>query len=237
MIRRRVTFAIALSGCALLATPAAAGFLDQLFGGFIRRMEPRTEPRTLPEMSPIPGDRISPRGGGDSEWRPRSERGPRTAFCVRTCDGHYFPVHAHAGFSAAQMCSTFCPATETRLYAGGGIDYAVGPDGKRYSDLPHAFAYRKQLAANCTCNGKDAFGLAHIDIKDDPTLQRGDLIATASGLMAVTGKGADGPQLTAVQNYRGLSESTRDKLADVKTGYGRRGTPRQTEGRAPADRD
>jgi hypothetical protein len=235
MNRRRTTFAIWLAGSVVLATPAAAGFLDQLFGGFIRRVQPRIE-RALPDMSPIPNDRVSPQGG-DSEWRPRSEKGPRTAFCVRTCDGHYFPVHAHAGFSAAQMCNSFCPATETRLYAGGGIDYAVGPDGKRYADLPKAYAYRKQLVANCTCNGKDAFGLAHIDIKDDPTLQRGDLVATAKGLMAVTGKDANGPQLTAVQNYRGLSESARDRLADVKTGYGRHGTPRQTEGRAPADRD
>ena len=235
MIRRRTAFAITLAGCALVATPAAAGFLDQLFGGFVRRMQPRTEPRALPDMSPIPGERVSPQSG--EEWRPRSERGPRTAFCVRTCDGHYFPVHAHAGFSAAQMCSAFCPATETRLYSGGGIDYAVGPDGKRYADLPQAYASRTKLAANCTCNGKDAFGLAHIDIKDDPTLQRGDLVATANGLMAVTGKDADGPQLTAVQNYRGLPQSARDRLADVKTGNGRRGETRQTEGRAPADRD
>jgi hypothetical protein len=225
-----------MAGSVGLTTPAAAGFLDQLFGGFVRHMQPRVE-RSLPDMSPIPGDRVSPQGGDNYEWRPRSERGPRSAFCVRTCDGRYFPVHAHAGFSAAQMCSSFCPATETRLYSGGGIDYAVGPDGKRYTDLPQAFAYRKQLVANCSCNGKDAFGLAHIDIKDDPTLQRGDLVATANGLMAVNGKGEDGPQMTPVQNYRGLPESMRDKIANVKTGYGRRGEPRQTEGRAPADRD
>jgi hypothetical protein len=235
MTYARATFATALIGCALAGTPAAAGFLDQLFGGFIRRVQPRIE-RVLPDMSPIPGDRLSPQGGSDYEWRSRNESGPRTAFCVRTCDGHYFPVHAHAGFSAAQMCSAFCPAAETKLYSGGGIDYAVGPDGKHYSDLPQAYTYRKKLVANCTCNGKDVFGLARLDPKEDPTLQRGDMVATAKGLMAVTGKGDDGPQLTPVQDYRGLPKSTRDKLADVKTGSARGKRP-QTEGRAPADHD
>ena len=90
-------------------------------------------------------------------------RGPSKAFCVRTCDGRYFPVRAHAGMSAAESCHSFCPASETRLYSGSNIDYATATDGSRYADMPNAFAYRKALVTGCTCNGRNAFGLAHID--------------------------------------------------------------------------
>ena len=127
--------------------------------------------------------------------------GPRSAYCVRTCDGHYFPVQARPGMSAAQACQSFCPATQTKLYSGGGIDHAFATDGTgRYSDLPNAYAYRKQLVANCSCNGKSAFGLAKIDINNDPTLARGDLIATKEGLVSVTGRDQNGLRFTKVDN-------------------------------------
>jgi hypothetical protein len=228
------TAAILAAAALLLAAmpPAQAGFLDQLFGSFTRHVFPPAGQRGLPEMSPIPGDRVAPQGG-ETDWRPRSENGPRVAFCVRTCDGRYFPVHAHAGFSAAQMCKAFCPASETRLYSGGGIDHAVAADGRPYADLPQAFVYRKQLVAGCTCNGKDAFGLASIDVKSDPTLRRGDVVATVNGLMAVSGKSGDNPQFTPASAYRGLSERSRDQLVGTKVATpGRPAAPIETTGAA-----
>ena len=84
--------------------------------------------------------------------------------------------------AAAQACHAFCPAAETRLYSGSSIDHAAASDGSRYADLPNAFAYRKQLVAGCTCNGRDPFGLAQIDPKADPTLKAGDVVATNKGL-------------------------------------------------------
>jgi hypothetical protein len=229
-----------IAGVAALATflagataPASAGFFDRLFGGFTRQVRPPVDLPDLPRMSPIPGDRVAPQGG--ENWRPRGEGGPRTAYCVRTCDGHYFPVHPQAGFSAAQMCSTFCPASETKVYSGSGIDHAVGMDGRRYSELPQAYAYRKQLVANCTCNGSDKFGVARVDVNSDPTLRRGDVVATKEGMMVVSGKTATGAQFTAADSYRGLSEQQRRKLADMERTSA--GTPgRSTEGRAPSDR-
>jgi hypothetical protein len=41
---------------------------------------------------------------------------------------------------------------------------------------------------DCTCNGKDAFGLAPYDSKYDPTLRPGDIGATKDGFVAFTGK-------------------------------------------------
>jgi hypothetical protein len=215
------------------AVPAHAGFFDRLFGSITRHIRPPEVFREQPQMSPIPGDRVAPQGG--SNWQARGDGGPRSAFCVRTCDGHYFPVQANAQYSAAQMCSAFCPASETKLYTGGGIDHAVGMDGRPYSELPNAYAYRKQLVANCTCNGKDVFGVARLAAKDDPTLQRGDVIATGNGMMAVSGKAENGPQFTSADNYRGFSERYRDKIVGMEVTPGRKSPP-QTDGRAPSDR-
>jgi hypothetical protein len=213
--------------------PASAGFFDRLFGGITRHIRPPEALRDLPQMSPIPGDRIAPQGG--ENWQPRGEGGPRTAFCVRTCDGRYFPVNAQAGLTAAQACNSFCPASETKLYTGSGIDHAVGLDGRPYSELPKAYAYRKQVVAGCTCNGKDAFGVARLDAKSDPTLQRGDVVVTRNGAQVVSGRTENGAQLTAADDYRGLPARSRRTLSDMDVAVGRKPAP-QTEGRAPSDR-
>jgi hypothetical protein len=123
------------------------------------------------------------------------------AYCVRLCDGHPFPVQSANG-SAAQACASMCPAAQTKLYNGSSIDYAVSPDGKRYSALPTAFAYRKQLVANCTCNGRFAGGLARIDVKSDPTLRPGDIVATDTGLASFRGMRSNIPEFSPVQDRK-----------------------------------
>jgi hypothetical protein len=132
------------------------------------------------------------------------------------------------------MCSAFCPASETKLYSGNGIDRAVGTDGRPYSELPNAYAYRKQLVSNCTCNGKDVFGVARLAVDTDPTLQRGDVIATRSGMMAVTGKNENGVQFSSADDYRGFPERYRQQLTGMKVTPGHKSpkSPPQTEGRA-----
>ncbi len=81
-----------------------------------------------------------------------------------------------------------CPASKTKVYFGSEIGSATAKDGARYADLDTAFIYRKQLVANCTCNGKDTLGLAPFDLSSDPTLRPGDIVATKGGLMAYSGK-------------------------------------------------
>jgi hypothetical protein len=125
------------------------------------------------------------------EQRPRvASGGGRQAFCVRTCDGRYFPITAGDNQSRAASCNNFCPASETKVVYGSSIDSASTESGKSYSDLPNAFKYRTEMVAGCTCNGKDQAGLAPIKLKDDPTLRKGDIVAGADGLM-ITGRGAD----------------------------------------------
>jgi Protein of unknown function (DUF2865) len=143
----------------------------------------------------------------------RSEDG--VAYCVRLCDGRYFPIQRHSGASSAQTCSSLCPASATKIYNGNGIDHAVAPDGKRYSELATAFAYRKKIIPGCTCNGRDALGLAHTSVADDPTLRPGDIVATNIGLMVYSG-GPNGSTFTPISTYAGLSADLRRQLTETK---------------------
>lgn len=204
------------AGVVLSVSPAPAsaqGLFEALFGGFRRAF-------TAPAREPAVREFADP--AANLYNRPGNERtvevasGPAKAFCVRSCDGHYFPVRAQPGLSAAQACSSFCPATETRLYSGSNIDYAVTTDGSRYADLPNAYAYRKKLADGCSCNGRTAFGLAHIDVTEDPTLKPGDVVATKSGLMAFNGARDRAAAFTPVQSYPNFPKGYRESLSEIK---------------------
>jgi hypothetical protein len=194
-------------------TPAAAQNLFESFFGELSRAfhAPERAPEPIPAFAEPLGNL-----GRAAPPSMRAETGPSKAFCVRTCDGHYFPVRAQAGMSAAEACRAFCPASQTRLYSGGAIDYAVARDGSRYRDLPNAFVYRKHLVAGCTCNGRDAFGLAHIDVANDPTLKPGDVVATKQGLVAFTGRTDRTANFTPVASYARFSKSYREQLSALR---------------------
>jgi hypothetical protein len=97
-----------------------------------------------------------------------------------------------------ETCRAMCPASKTKVFFGGEIGGAVARDGQRYADADNAFLYRKQLVANCTCNGKDAFGLAHFDMTKDLTLRPGDIVATKNGFVAYTDTRGQGGAFTPV---------------------------------------
>jgi len=137
------------------------------------------------------------------------------AYCVRLCDGRYFPIQRQSGATSAQTCSSMCPASATKIYNGNAIDHAVAPDGKRYSELATAFTYRKKIVPGCTCNGRDAFGLVNPAVADDPTLRPGDIVATNAGLMAYNG-GPNGSTFTSISTYAGLSADLQRQLAETK---------------------
>jgi len=189
--------------------PAQAGIFERLFGGFRHAFRAPDQMRSFIEPDAMPPGR-SPNPSGEVEG------GPTKAYCVRTCDGHFFPVVVHPGLSAADACHTFCPASQTQLYSGSTIDGAVAHDGSRYSDLPNAFVYRQRLVAGCTCNGHDQFGLAHIDPGDDPTLRPGDVVSTATGMVAFTGRKNETAQFTPAGNYPHFSKEYRSQLSAME---------------------
>jgi hypothetical protein len=140
------------------------------------------------------------------------------AFCVRSCDGKYFPLMRGAT-SPAQMCQTFCPASPTKVFFGSSIDSAYAASGERYADSENAFAYRKALRADCTCNGHNPAGLAPVDLALDGSLRSGDVLATTDGLVAYSGirVGNDQtPDFTPVASYPGLTPEVRTRLNDMK---------------------
>lgn len=202
---------VCAAALALAPTPASAGFFDQLFGGLRHAFSYHSEP-------PRHADSYAEPSRGEPRHNERvvsRDSGPARGFCVRTCDGHYFPVQAQPGMSAADACHSFCPASETRVYSGRDIDYATTGDGSRYSDLPNAFRYRKELVSGCTCNGRSAFGLANVDATNDPTLRPGDVVATKTGLMMANGVHGKTADLTPVDATR-LPPSEREALSEVR---------------------
>jgi hypothetical protein len=52
------------------------------------------------------------------------------------------------------------PRGPTKVFFGSRIDSAYAASGERYTDSETAFAYRKALRADCTCNGHNPGGLA-----------------------------------------------------------------------------
>jgi hypothetical protein len=201
-----------LAVCVLAAAPTAQArdFISALFGAFSDNpsLAPsRSEPSTaLPFASP--GDLF---GRPAEPARPRVSYGGGQAYCVRTCDGRYFPITAGDGQSRATSCNSFCPASETKIVYGSSIDQAATENGKPYSELPNAFRYRTELVAGCTCNGKDQIGLAPVKIEDDPTLRKGDIVAGANGLVVAA----------RVSDRRGASLNFSPASASVRAKYQR----------------
>jgi len=199
--KRVALVAAVLAGATAVAPAQAEDFFSALFGGFGGRRAPQIR---LPfgddgGLFSQQGD-ARPRGGGGQ------------AYCVRTCDGRYFPINAADNQSRAASCNSFCPASDTKVVYGSAIDTATTETGKPYSELPNAFRYRTELVAGCTCNGKDQLGLAKVEIDKDPTLRKGDIVAGEAGLV-VAGRGAD--KRGASLNFSPASEKIRARYQRV----------------------
>jgi hypothetical protein len=189
---------------------SAEGLFDFFFGGAQKRQAPAqanffADPFGLNQQPVAP----SPRAAASSA-------GP--AFCVRSCDGRYFPL-ARGSATPVQMCQAFCPASPVKVFFGGTIDNAASASGERYAESENAFAYRKAMRADCTCNGRDPVGLAPVDLTLDSSLRAGDIIATTDGLVAYSGvKIGTGQtaEFTPVASYPGLTAEVRARLGEMK---------------------
>ena len=197
--------AISLCVPVLTRSAQAEDFLSALFGAFGGHRQ------HVPSMPlPFASEGDANAHASPAEARPRFAGGQ--AFCVRTCDGRYFPISGPSNESRAAACNSFCPASETRLVYGSNIDNAATEAGKPYSELPNAFRYRDEVVAGCTCNGKDQVGLAPVKIEDDPTLRKGDIVAGENGLV-VAGRSTD--RRGASLNFSPASDRVRAKYARV----------------------
>jgi len=182
-------------------TASAESLFDFLFGGLQKELQ-----KVAPASSQsLPPSRVASGGSGP-------------AFCVRSCDGKYFPI-ARGNATPVQACQAFCPASPTKVFYGSSIDSASTANGERYADSENAYAYRKALRADCTCNGRDPAGLAPVDLTMDFSLRRGDMIATTDGLVAYSGVKTGNNQaaeFTPVTSYPGLTPDTHARLSEMK---------------------
>jgi Protein of unknown function (DUF2865) len=220
-VQRSLRFAasIILTGSLLLApgVASAEGLFDLFFNGAPKQQRPQ-QPSPVSAFADPFGLNQQPASASAS--RPAASSGGRyTAYCVRTCDGKYFPLLTKGAPGPVQMCQAFCPASATRVYSGGSIDNAVSTNGERYADSENAFGFRKALRADCTCNGRDPAGLAPVDLSLDTSLRAGDVIATSDGLVAYSGIRVGANQtaeFTPVANYPGLTSEVRARLGEMK---------------------
>jgi hypothetical protein len=215
-VRRHLTLVAATLVGAVTLVPAqvsAENLLDFLFGGAKQQSRQGQQQPSL--FDPFGLNQQQPQQAAPA---PRiASSGP--AFCVRSCDGKYFPLTLRGNATPVQLCQAFCPATATKVYYGGSIDGAASSTGERYADSENAFAYRKALRADCTCNGRDPAGLAPVDLTLDTSLRAGDVVATTDGLVAYTGVRVGNNQsadFTPVASYPGLTAELRARLGEMK---------------------
>ena len=157
-----------LAVAALAPSAQAQDFFSNFFGGFGRSR---------------PAFRM-PFDSNFQQAEPRQRYGDGgQAYCVRTCDGRYFPITGTDKESRAGACNSLCPKAETQVVYGSPIDDGATENGKPYSKLPNAFRFRNELVDGCTCNGTDPVGLAKVEVEKDSTLRSGDIVAGANGLV------------------------------------------------------
>ena len=119
---------------------------------------------------------------------PDTPRVSAQLFCVRTCDGYYFPIELPREIggigNADSICHKVCPGTEVEVYYEEGnseaIEDAVSQDLRNYKTLDNAFRYRTEVTINCKCHKSVDFSE---EVLSDPTLREGDLVATSQGLL------------------------------------------------------
>jgi hypothetical protein len=194
------------------ATPAVRGVAAPSDKSMRTSSGPK--PSTSKAATPKSAPPKTPKSATPTASTPATRPGGRSlAFCVRLCDGRYFALPRHA--AAGELCRSFCPAAQTKIFNGSTIETAMASDGTRYGSLKSALLYRARLVADCSCIDK-GLGMARIAVPEDPTLRRGDIVATRDGLMAYAGGAGRHATFTPVSALAGLSESTRRTLGSVK---------------------
>jgi Protein of unknown function (DUF2865) len=216
MRRRMMVVAAAALASAVALAPrmaSAEGLFDFFFGGAQKQQQQKAPPQASFFADPF---------GINQQPAPTPPRamasGSGPAFCVRSCDGRYFPL-ARGNATPVQICQAFCPASPTKVFFGSSIDSAASSSGERYADSENAYNYRKAMRADCTCNGRDPAGLAPVDLTLDTSLRAGDVIATTSGLVAYSGVKVGVNQtaeFTPVASYPGLTAEVRARLGEMK---------------------
>lgn len=134
-----------------------AGLFDWLFGGGTG--EEQQEPRRRRFERATPRDDRSDEERTPERHKDREEATFKT-YCVRLCDGFYFPisssVHRQGFADDTKRCEQSCPS-RSRLFTlripRDDKAEMVDLQGHPYRDLPTAFQHLTRYDASCTCRG------------------------------------------------------------------------------------
>jgi hypothetical protein len=206
-VASRLARAVLIAGLALTAVPAPAS-AQNLFDFFFNSARRPSPPPNVTAYADPQSDALSAKPADP-------DSGPAVSYCVRLCDGRFFPIQRSAA-TPVEVCNSFCPSAKTKIFSGGSIDHAAARDGTRYADLANAFVYRNKVVPGCSCNGKDAFGLVNMKAAEDPTLHQGDVVATEDGFVAYNGTHKRGADFTPINSASGVSAESRRQLAQTK---------------------
>ncbi|MEK4034518.1 DUF2865 domain-containing protein [Methylocystis sp. IM3] len=185
-MRDRLAVFLAL-GLALSFAPApgaAQGLLEFLFGPDPTPQQAAPRPRES-----APSRRAGAPGSGGARPGAGFASDPGAGgFCVRTCDGYFFPLIKSTRATRQQSCQLACPSAAMDVYDGSTIESARNRKGQRYSALPRAFAFRDKASGDCVCNDPgSAEAYSERASKDDPTLQNGDILVETDGAFVYSG--------------------------------------------------
>lgn len=185
-MRLRLAVSIGALGIAVSLAPtpgAAQGLLEFLFGP-----DPATQQAPPPRDS-APGRRAKSQGSAPRVGGSAFASDPHAGgFCVRTCDGYFFPLIKATRATRQQSCELACPSAPMEVYDGSTIESARNRKGQRYSALPRAFGFRDRASGDCVCNDPKT-SQAHYEgvARDDPTLQNGDVLVETHGAFVYSG--------------------------------------------------
>jgi hypothetical protein len=201
---------LALSLLAPTESLAEGGLLDFLFGPDEPAPRssaplPQRQRRAKPQNGAIGDVRFGKPGlSGGSGFSSEPSAG---GFCVRTCDGYYFPLIKSTRATRQQSCELACPSAPMEIYDGSTIESARNSKGQRYSALPVAFAFRDKATGRCACNDpRTSQSFFEKTARNDPTLQSGDVVVETDGAFVYSGA-----KLVPLSNAA-MSTTLRDRL-------------------------
>ncbi|MEM8750240.1 MAG: DUF2865 domain-containing protein [Pseudomonadota bacterium] len=162
--RRRIQRQLDRKGCSQRRSAKASekarrrSVMEQVFGTDAEKRRRRRAQREQEQLARLREDQ-----GETSRFNGRflNNYGKIRTICVRTCDGHNFPVSFSTRTSSlerdAEACQNLCPGTDMQLYLhrvrGEGIDDMVSAEfGEPYTELPNAYLHKVRYDATCTCN-------------------------------------------------------------------------------------
>ena len=194
----------------------AEDLLDFLFGSGATQ---KSAPPANRQMERIEGT------GEEAEGPVEGNPSP-SGYCVRICDGYFFPLIKSSRASKQESCEFACPSSAVEIYDGGSIQYARNHAGQRYSAQPFAFAFRTKTVANCSCNNPQSAQSDSVKLsRNDPTLASGDIVIEDNGAFVYDGAG-----FVPIERAKGVSNQTRQRILSMI-----KGNADKTTGQADTD--